>query len=324
MKHLSRVPSQFSISIPEDENGLIGRECPESTCESYFKIQLGTGLKGEDLPCHCPYCGHSAGQDEFFTEAQIEYAKSVVLNEVSGALIKDLKSMEFDHKPKGDFGIGISMKVSGKATPIRYYCEEDLETEVVCNKCTLRYMIFGVFGFCPDCGIHNSLQILEKNFEVIKKMITMAKTQDPSVSQQLIENALEDCVSSFDGFGRETCRVFATEANDPKKVAEIRFQNIKGAIKEVLKQYDIDLSTSLESADWVHVQEAFQKRHLLAHKMGVVDAEYQKATGTSPSLIGRRVSIQVEEINFLLRALHKLGKQLYQNLESKTCATSHK
>ena len=185
MKHLNRIPSQFSISIPEDENGMIGRECPESTCEGYFKIQLGTGLKGENLPCHCPYCGHNAGQDKFFTKAQIEYIESVALNKVSDALLKDLKSMEFDHKPQGGFGIGISMKVSGRATPIRYYREENLETEVVCDKCTLRYMIYGVFGFCPDCSIHNSLQILEKNFELIEKLVTLAKTQDASVSQQL-------------------------------------------------------------------------------------------------------------------------------------------
>ena len=134
MYHIGKIPSQFSISIPEDEDGMIGRECPDSNCEGYFKIQIGTGLKGEDLPCHCPYCGYNAGQDQFFTQAQIEYAKSVVLNKVSDALIKDLRTMEFDYKPKGDFGIGFSMKVSGKATPIRYYREENLETEVICNK----------------------------------------------------------------------------------------------------------------------------------------------------------------------------------------------
>ena len=146
MRQLSRLPSQFSISIPPDEDGLVGRECPEPNCEGYFKIQFGTGLKGEDLLCHCPYCGHDAGQDQFFTKAQVKYAESVVLNKVSGAFLKDLKSMEFNHKPRGSFGIGISIAVSGRPTPIRRYREEDLETEVVCDKCTLHYMIYGVFG----------------------------------------------------------------------------------------------------------------------------------------------------------------------------------
>jgi len=317
MKHLRKIPSQFSISIPPDETGLIGRECPEPSCESYFKIQPGTGLNGEDLPCHCPYCGHKAGQNKFYTKAQVEYAKSVVLNKVSGALLKDLKSLEFNHKVQGGFGIGISMKVSGIPIPVQRYQEEDLETEVVCAKCTLRYMIYGVFGFCPDCGVHNSLQILEKNFEIIEKLLTIAETQEAPVAQQLIENALEDCVSAFDGFARETCRVFGEKAVHPKKVAELRFQSIKTAAEKVLEEFDLSFTDAVRADEWVDIQRAFQKRHLLAHKMGVVDEGYQKATGVSPSSIGRRVSITREDIRNLLRGLRAIGRELYQTLEAK-------
>ncbi|MCU0821733.1 MAG: hypothetical protein MUC95_04570 [Spirochaetes bacterium] len=70
------IPNQMQVTItlPRDEKGMMGRECPE--CELVFNIKPGTGLKGEDLPCHCAYCGHVAGHDQFFTKAQIEYAKS--------------------------------------------------------------------------------------------------------------------------------------------------------------------------------------------------------------------------------------------------------
>ena len=101
MRHLQSLGSRFSISIPPDEDGLVGQECPVPECESYFKIQLGTGLKGENLPCHCPYCGRAAESDKFFTKAQVEYAQSVVMNQVTGALLKDLKSLEFNHGPRG-------------------------------------------------------------------------------------------------------------------------------------------------------------------------------------------------------------------------------
>src|SRR5205814_9852152 len=123
----------FSIPNAPDEKGDIGREWPD--CERYFKITLGTGLTGPDLPCHCPYCGHSAPQDQFFTKAQIEYAKSVVVNKVTGAFIKDLKTLEFNHRPRGAFGISISMKVEGRPLPIRHYSEQELEEEVVCDNC---------------------------------------------------------------------------------------------------------------------------------------------------------------------------------------------
>lgn len=317
MRHLRNLGSQFSISIPADEEGMIGRECPVPECEGYFKLQPGTGLQGENLPTNCPYCGHKAGSDKFFTKAQVEYAKSVVMLEISGALLKDLKSLEFNHRPSGGFGIGISMKVSGQPTPLRRYREPKLETEVVCDRCTLRYTIYGVFGFCPDCAAHNSLQILNKNLELVQKLLAVAETQESQVAQHLVENALEDCVSAFDGFGREACRVFAAKALKPEKAAEIRFQNIVGARDRVKEQFAIDFASTASPADWAHVRRAFQKRHLLAHKMGVVDEGYLLETGDPPSLLGRKISIATPEVHELVTTLQSLGGELFHLLEAK-------
>ena len=318
MRNLRNLGSQFSISLPSDEEGLIGRECPVPECEGYFKIQPGTGLKGEDLTCHCPYCGHGAGSDKFFTKAQVEYAKSVVMREVTGAVLKDLESLEFNHRPRGAFGIGISMKVSGQPTPIYHYRETKLETEVVCDRCTLRYTIYGVFGFCPDCAVHNSLQILNKNLELVQKLLAVAQTQEPQVAQHLIENALEDCVSAFDGFGRETCRAFASKAVKPGKAAEIRFQNIVAARDGVREQFGVDFAVTAAPSDWTHILRAFQKRHLLAHKMGVVDESYLSTTGESPSLLGRKVSITGPEVRELVARLQMCGAGLFRSLEAKS------
>lgn len=178
-------------------------------------------------------------------------------------------------------------------------------------------MIYGVFGFCPDCGVHNSLQILEKNFELIEKLLTIAGTQEASVAQQLIENALEDCVSAFDGFGRETCRVFGQNAANPKKAAEIRFQNIKSAAESVIAEFGISFSDAVDPSQWITIQHAFQKRHLLAHKMGVVDEAYQKATGLSAALIGRRISISKDDIHELLGGLRAIGRHFHETLDTK-------
>ncbi len=316
MKHLRKLGSQFSISLPPDEEGFIGRECPVPECEGYFKLQPGTGLKGENHPCHCPYCGQGAGPDKFFTKAQLEYAKSVVMHEVTGAVLKDLKALEFNHRPRGTFGIGFSMKVTGQPTAIRHYCEPKLETEVVCDKCTLRYTIYGVFGFCPDCAVHNSLQILNKNLELVQKLLAVAEAQDAPAAQHLIENALEDCVSAFDGFGRETCRVFAPKAAKPEKAAEIRFQNIAAARYRVKEQFSVDFAATATAADWEHILCAFQKRHLLAHKMGVVDEDFLLATGDSPTLLGRKISISASEVLDLVARLKHLGAGLFRSLET--------
>ena len=168
-RNLERLGNKVSVAIKADEDSYVGRECPAETCLGYFKITLGTGVKGP-APCHCPYCGHTGDQNTFWTQEQLEYAKSVVLRQVTEAFRRDLKSMEFDHQPRGGFGIGVSLKVTGgRPHPIRYYRERKLETHVVCENCTLRYAIYGVFGWCPDCGVHNSRQILAKNLELAEK-----------------------------------------------------------------------------------------------------------------------------------------------------------
>jgi len=317
MGYLDSLGNKFNISIPVGEDGLTGRECPVSECEGYFKIQLGTGLKGENLPCHCPYCGHSDGQDKFLTKDQAEYIKSVVLNKVTDAMLKDFKSLEFNHRPKGSFGIGISLKVDGRPHPIRHYRERQLETEVVCDKCTLRYMIYGVFGFCPDCRIHNSPQILKKNLDLIDKMITFAEEQESGVLQMLIANALEDCVSGFDGFGRETCRVFSHKVIDITKATGISFQAIDRARDRVKELFGVDFAQGINEQDWLLVLRCFQKRHLLAHNMGVVDQEYIDKTQDFSAVIGRKIQIQSAEVQVLTRILRIMGGQLFDLFDKK-------
>ena len=94
MNHLQHLGDRIPIPIRPDEDGFTGRECPNPNCEGYFKIEFGTGLKGENLPCHCPYCGHTSPHDQFWTKEQLEYAKSVALRKLSGALQQDLKKLE--------------------------------------------------------------------------------------------------------------------------------------------------------------------------------------------------------------------------------------
>ena len=218
----------FQIPIKADEEGFIGRECPNKKCLGYFKLQSGTGLPGTNLPCHCPYCGHKGPQDHFWTRQQIAYARSIAMRQIQDHLADEFKRMEFDVKPRGAFGIGISMKFKrGTLEPIRHYREKKLETIVICSQCTLRYAVYGVFAFCPDCGTHNSQQILAKNCELARKQIELAaNVEDADLKRHLLEDALENAVSAFDGFGREACRVNSAKATNPAKGEAVSFQNL--------------------------------------------------------------------------------------------------
>jgi hypothetical protein len=309
MDNVRRLGDSISIPIRPDEEGFIGRECPQQDCQGYFKIEFGTGLKGENLPCHCPYCGYTSGQEQFWTKEQIEYAKSVAVRQITKAVHGDLKKMEFDYKPKGGFGLGISLKLEPlRPVPIRYYREKQLETEVICSNCMLRYAVYGVFAFCPDCGQHNSVQILDKNLEVIGKMLDLAAGMDIELAQRLVENALEDCVSAFDGYGRELCKLYKESATDPAKAEKIRFQNLDGARSAIAGIFRIDLSANLTADEWQLAVRNFQKRHLIAHKMGVVDEDYITKTGDARAISGRKVNLETDEVRELVHILGKLAR----------------
>lgn len=317
MDNLRNLGSKISVRINADENKFTGRECPQTNCEGYFKIEFGTGLKGEGLPCHCPYCGHTAAHNQFWTKEQLEYARSVAVRKITDALHQDLKQLEFNHQSSGPFGFGISLKVNpGSPTPIRHYREKNLETELKCSNCTLRYAIYGVFAFCPDCGQHNSLQILNANLSVIDKMLTLAETAEASLAEKLIDNALEDCVSSFDGYGRELCRVHKTKATNPTKAEKISFQNLELAKAAMLEYFQIDISSLQADSDWRLAVLGFQKRHLIAHRMGVIDQDYITKSGDKQAIVGRKISINAPEVRSLIHSMSQFAKALSEKLAS--------
>jgi hypothetical protein len=302
VRRLQDLPNRFNIPIKPDKDGYLGRECPAKGCKGYFKITPGTGLKGP-VPCHCPYCGHSGKMSDFATKAQIEYAKSVVIRQLTDAVHEDLKDMEFNHRPRGPFGIGISMKVTRDGPhPIHHYREKELETAVVCDQCTLRYAIYGVFGWCPDCGSHNSGQILSKNLELAKKELALAGSQDKELSEHLIGDALENIVSAFDGFGREICA---------RKGTEIRFQSLGGARKRVQETFGFDFADGLSTAEWDVACRVFQKRHLLSHKMGVIDEDYLQKANDPGAILGRKVRVSADEVAKAIAIVEALGRMLY-------------
>jgi hypothetical protein len=317
-RNLRRLGNSIRINIPTDDGGYTGRECPNKDCLKYFKVTFGTGLRNS-MRCVCPYCGTTEEHDHFWTQDQIGYAQSVAQRKLLEAVHKDLKSMEFEVKPPRNsmFGIGMSLKVQPfRPPPIRRYGEKELETHVVCDRCTLRYAIYGVFGYCPDCGAHNSLNILEANLELVEKMLALAEQQGDSVlGLKLVENALEDCVSAFDGWGRATATAFSAKASDADKAAKLSFQNLRRAQQRVISLFGYDLASPLASNEFSAAHTLFQKRHLVAHCMGVVDQAYIDGTGDHAVPAGRKVRFAGAEIRAATAILRRLAAGFLSHVE---------
>ena len=295
----------------------IGRQCPARGCKKYFKVKTSTGSLTRT--CTCPYCGTTASPQSFHTKDQVEWGKSVVFREVEEEVYKSLRSMEFEVKPpRGGFGVGMSMKVQRGPRPrVRTYREKKLETEVTCSSCQHEFSIFGVYGYCPCCSKYNDLANLLQNLEVIEKMLSLVEEQDDEGTRTtLLESALEACVGKLDGWGREATRIALDKKESSDTSKGISFQNLTGAAKNLRTKFDIDLHSLLEDEELQSLNRLLQKRHLVAHRSGVIDQRYVDATNDHSVPVGRKVRITCDEIRSVLPVISKLASSVKSCLEA--------
>lgn len=125
------------------------------------------------------------------------------------------------------------------------------------------------------------------------------------MADHLIGDSLKNVVSSFDGFGREICT---------QKGADIHFQNLISARRRVQERFAFDFADALEPSDWEIVCRVFQKRHLLEHKMGVVDEDYLKKANDPHAILGRKIGIAPSDVAAAINIIKTLGKRLYDEL----------
>lgn len=304
--------------MASDEDGFLGRECPNKDCLGYFKIQPGTGLAGDNLPCHCPYCGHTDTHDHFWTQDQIEYAKSIAMRKVQEQIFGMLRD-SFKPLPSSRKGfLSISWELRpGAPIPLHQYTEETLETILVCDHCKLRYAVYGVFAYCPDCRTHNSFQILSSNLDLALKMLELAATVSEPLAGQLVSDALENAVATFDAFGREYLRTNADLSSSPEQAAALSGQNPERLRTQVQKLFDVEIASGFGVDEWETLVRAFQKRHLIAHKMGVIDEVYIKATRDRMAMKGRKVTITPEEVQKFIPLVLRLGKHIHASIAAK-------
>jgi hypothetical protein len=144
--------------------------------------------------------------------------------------------------------------------------------------------------------------------------LTPAHAKAKGLAATALEDALENCVSAFDGFGRETCRVRAHRSNNSAKCNPISFQNLERATARLRDLFDFNLETAVDPAVWLTANIGFMQRHVLAHKAGVIDHVYVRETGEPKELIGKRLVVRAEGVLELVRAMESLGKGLVLSL----------
>lgn len=301
----------IKVSIPTDENGLVGRECP--SCEGYFKVKFGTGLS---IPYHiCPYCSHQADSNNFFTKAQNAYMKSVIEHEIVAPMLntfnRSLKGLET--RSRNSF-LQIKVKVNHISFPINTYQEKELETDVTCDNCGLMFSIYGVFSNCPDCGKLNAKTIFTKSIDVNLGKLRLSDSSELSVEirKELLKSALIDSVSVFDSLGK----VLRIKHPDKfSKKPRNLFQNIDELDKSLSMNLQQNIENILNKNSYTTLRKMFQVRHIYSHNAGVIDDEFINKLPEFARQKGKMYQLNRAALEEFLAEIKDLGLKIYDLVE---------
>lgn len=319
LKEMERIKKlSVSVGIETDESGYVDKQCPNEKCEFIFKVHGEDWSNAlNDASVWCPLCRHEAPSDQWFTNDQIEHAKAEAFAVVKGKIDNSIRSgaKKFNQRqPKNSF---ISMSIKASGSPKRTYtipakAAEVMQLEIQCESCQSRFAVIGSAYFCPVCG-HNSVVRTfrdslrkiraKKNIPgTIKQVMVSSSGKDEAelVCRSLVETCISDGVVAFQKYCEGMYKPFGTAKNN----AFQRLEEASELWREVTKKgYD----------DWLSENEInvlntlYQKRHLLAHSEGIVDAKYIQKSRDKNYKECQRIIISATDVEDLITILEKLS-----------------
>lgn len=319
---------RMSIEIPTDEDGMLGRECPNEDCSpGYFKVKPGTGITEDHDKAFCPYCRKDDAPGEFTTQAQQDYAIELVENEaIKGVnrMIEKSLGLGPSRKKKmgGDFlSIEMSYKPSRERNTPQLF-EEELRRDVLCSNCGLEHSVFGLATWCPDCGKDIFLTHVASELSVVERMLSVVDTRYVELGARVagkdVENALEDTVSIFEAVLKIiTERYLSGGGMNSDEIIEIfqkkvrnKYQNIKLSGETFLEQVGFDLFEGISDMDLELLRVTFEKRHPITHNLGIVDRKYIDRV-RSGELEGREIRVTADEVLKAIKIISTVISDVY-------------
>jgi hypothetical protein len=327
--------THMTVSLPEDEHGMIGRECGAAECSpGLFKVKPGTGIVTEPHDvAFCPYCRHPDHPTAFATADQVRYAQDIAIQEAArgvNRMISRTLGLGPNGKKKiggGMFSVEFSLK-SRVPTSVARPLEEELRRDIVCDGCGLAQAVFGLASWSHDCGRDVFLQHVHEELVVIRKALAdvddRRQERGARVAARDIENALEDLVSIFEAAMKHMTREHLRRAGrTPDEVSAVMatirnaYQNVASATTAFRAHVQGDLMRETAPSDEESLRETFEKRHPITHNLGVIDRQYLRRAQTG-ELEGREIRITVQEVV----AAVDVAEGVLQRAYAQACPTS--
>lgn len=287
----------FSIAIPSDVDGFIGRACDAAGCKQYFKIFVPD--HGDQL--YCPYCGVQFPRNRMFTSPQLKFAKAAAIEEARVYAVNEFQKM-LKNAFRGSKNITYKPGLPPvKRTISPQYTERQVDTEFQCADCSIRFQVYGIFGYCPGCSCEN-LQIYDANWANIKRKLETETDKD-----RQLRHAYGDLVSTFEVFCSRKAKKLTQDVGN--------FQVLFDARKFFKDHSTVDILANVVGTDLLALRRVFQKRHVCIHAGGEITDRYVKMIPEDAKLLGTQVSLSVQELDTAATAMRLALGELIKAIE---------
>lgn len=312
------IPEEMTVSLQVDADGMIDRECPNTECGRYFKVSADDIIKSSEPSIFCPYCKQEGDKNDFITKDQEAYMMSIVTKTITEAIVDHLEPST----GKRDLGMGMSLSITleTEIPEIKDYAEKKLKRVIKCQECNNSFAVIGPSYFCPFHGNRQPLAVYRENVDSIRAYLTLEQIVGADAWEkiieslgplQFIEKTLENAVTAYETYCKTKYGIkkAAVTPNTTKEdhiaIVKNAFQNLDRGDEIFSTEFGFSCLTTLTPTEIAHCKKCFQKRHLLTHNSGIIDQKYITETNESKSLLGKRVTVNGNEVDRLLTCLEK-------------------
>ena len=302
---------ETAISIPLDEDGFFGRECP--SCEAPFKMRHDEyQALPDELELTCPYCGHKEEHSAFMSTAQRERVMAAAQGMAEQWLheqFNDMLGRTFGPHRSGPRRSGsfISIDTSykpGTPPPVRDLpeaLEEQTRRVVECSACGNHHAVYSATSFCPVCGPRPAAEKVLEAIVAAREALAVEdrlggdereRLLDAGVFERFAVDAIESVVSLFEMFAREQFEHRVQDAQQHMKGKGNVFQRLDDTASLFAEHTDVQLVSIVGEDRWHRLKRAFARRHVLTHNGGIVDDRFVAQVPDSGVKPGQRLIVR--------------------------------
>lgn len=293
----------FRVLIVTDQRSMWGRKCPH--CKQYWRA----GTPGLAEVTVCPYCGKYSRAFECLSDAQRAYVDACCI--LYERILTEEKDGYYEISARELLAQAMASEDGVTPAPPEFFMEKQRQTRFTCDSCANATDVLGRFAYCSSCGTRNDAALLRHDLDGLRTGILAGASPT---------TALKEAVDAFDAVGRNLARQLTSLVPMTKsrraRWDRVNFQQLEATARILKSDFDIDIFDGISDSDRNAAALRFHRRHLYAHRGGVVDQQYIDDSGDRTVQVGLLIQETRETVLPLLSQVSKLTENLVRGFHS--------